>query len=243
MLDSNAARLRLVIVDDERPAREELRRMLLDWPDVDVVGEAATLEEAKEVIESTQPDVILLDIQLQHQSAFELIEQLEVSGSVIFVTAYAKYAVRAFEVSALDYLLKPVEPQRLREAIDRVQSESAASFDDASVSPDDVLIVKDSRRYHFIRVDQIRYIKADGEYSEVVAMGVSGLSGRSLAHWERALPPDRFIRIHRSTIANLHFVSMMTPTDGSSFILTLKDSHEALTVSRRYAAKIRLRLT
>ena len=242
MTMSSLQPLRVVVVDDERPAREELRRLMRGWSDLQIVGDAATLAEAKKVVAATRPDIVFLDIQLRKQSGFDLLEQLDVDVHVIFVTAYAHHAVRAFDVSAVDYLLKPVEPSRLRDAIDRVRHRTKYASAATLLRADDVLLVKNGRRYYVVRVDRVRYIEAQGEYSEVHACEASGLSNRPLAEWENVLPPDRFVRVHRSTIANLHFVSMMAPADGSSYELIMKDGGDRLVVSRRYAAKIRARL-
>lgn len=234
---------RVVVVDDERPARDELRYLMQGWDDVEVVGEAASVEDAKDVIAAAQPDLVLLDIQLRKRSGFELLSSGDVDYHVIFVTAYADYAVRAFEVSAVDYLLKPVEPERLREALNRVGELRPPLVSGGRLDPQQVVIVRTGRRYHFLPVSEIRYIEAHGEYCEVHGLGVSGYSNRPLADWGDALPPDRFVRIHRARIANLHFVSMMVPTEGTSFELVLRDSDERLPVSRRYAARLRALLS
>ena len=239
---SDRRSIRVVVVDDERPAREELRRMMQRWDDVEVVGDAATLDDAREAIEARRPQVVLLDIQLQKRSGFELLGSLDTDIAVVFVTAYAKHAVRAFEVSAVDYLLKPVEPDRLRSALDRVRSQRLPPLGNEPLRAEDVFLVKNARRYHFVRVDEVRYVESQGEYTEVHAVQATGLCNRSLADWEGVLPGDRFVRIHRSMIVNLHFVTTMAPSDGSGYELTLKDSGERLAVSRRYAAKIRSRL-
>ncbi len=234
---------RVVLVDDERPARDDLKHIMRPWPDVEVVGEAATIEAATEVIERERPDIVLLDIQLHKRSGFELLGALEAEVSVVFVTAFFEHAVRAFEVSAVDYLLKPVEPGRLRRALDRVgERRPRLSRPSPRLSRDEVLLLKSGRRYHFVPVHQIRYVQAQGEYTEVHAVSATGLTARSMNEWEAMLPEDRFVRIHRATIVNLHFVTTMAPADGASYRLTLRNSTQTLSVSRRYAAKLRDRL-
>ena len=217
--------------------------MMRSWPDVEVVAEAATVDEARDTVNTMQPDVLLLDIQLHKRTGFELLEALDVDPHVVFVTAYAHHAVRAFEVSAVDYLLKPVDTSRLREALDRARSRRARPGVTEVRSPDDVLLIKNGRRYHFVSVERVLYIEAHGEYSDVHAETASGLSNRRLSDWEAMLPRDRFMRIHRSTIANLHYIETMTPSEGTNYELRLRATDARLTVSRRYAAKIRAMLS
>lgn len=234
-------KLDVVIVDDERPARDELRYLMQGYRDVNVVGEAATVEQARDVLDRARPDVVLLDIQLQDRSGFEVTQTLEPGVQVIFVTAYGHHAVRAFEVRALDYLLKPVEPDRLRAALDRVKGRASGTRS-RHLKLEDVLLLKTARQYLFVRVEQIRYITAEGEYTEVDAEDGGGLSERTLSTWEAILPTDRFARVHRATIVNLHAVKTMTSGPGGSHELVLRNDGVTISVSRRYAARLRERL-
>lgn len=232
---------RVVVIDDERPARDDLKHIMMPWPDVEVVGEAATIEEAVKVVARARPDVLLLDIQLHKRTGFELLSALEADVKVVFVTAFSEYAVRAFEVSAIDYLLKPVDAERLRRALYRVDERRSLPAA-PRLHHDEVLLLKSGRRYHFVPVHEIRFVRAEGEYTEVHAVSATGLTTRSMADWEDMLPEDRFVRIHRATIVNLHFVATMAPADGASYQLTLRNAPQTLSVSRRYAAKLRDRL-
>ncbi len=273
--------LRAIIVDDERLALAEMRTLLAAHPEVDVMGEAANLAQAAVLLRDTCPDVVFLDINLGHRSGFELAcppASLPTSGTgegrhlteevhIIFVTGYAEYAIRAFEVNALDYLLKPVRPERLAAALRRVHGHGPrygadvvhSAGDGGQISPDqispgqigpkqmgpgvplglnDVVMLRTGRGFRFVPVADIRYIAAADDYTSVHATdGTSGLADISLSEWEKRLPSREFLRIHRATLVHLRYVSAMEPGPGSNYRLHLRGTDETLTISRRYAAK------
>ncbi|MEZ4416106.1 MAG: LytTR family DNA-binding domain-containing protein [Gemmatimonadota bacterium] len=230
-----------VVVEDERLPREELCAML-GAEGIEVVGQAATVDEAVRIIGAKRPDLVFLDIQLGRESAFDVLEHSDEPFDVIFVTAYDQHAVRAFEVNALDYLLKPVNPERLREALGRLESEEAITGPDAleSLAPDDRLFLKVGSKWRFLRIDTIRVIEASGDFTRVRLLdGADLLIGKSLREWEARLPDRLFVRIHRSTIVNLDQVRRIDEWFNRTFQVHMEGIPEPYAMSRRYAARLK----
>lgn len=230
-----------LIIDDERLARARLRAMLAEFPNIEIAGEADAVAGAVKLVEQLQPDVLFLDIQMPQASGFELLEQVETKAKIIFVTAFDEYAIRAFEVNALDYLLKPVRPERLKQAIERLSAPGEKAG--KTFEPDDFLFVSTGRRSKFIKVNSIKCIIAADVYSEVFTEDESKLLLlKSMGEWEQKLPPKNFIRIHRSTIINLEFIERVEKRFNYSHSVYLRGFREPFTISRRYAAKLKDRL-
>lgn len=236
-----------VIVDDERLARRELRTLLEEGHSaaVHIVGEAASVDEAARMVEATDADLVFLDITLGRESGFDLLPRLGEDVDVVFVTAHDHYAVRAFEVNALDYLLKPVVPGRLAIAIQRL-SGPAIGLPAASrlLGHDDRLFLRLDDRRRFIRVSEIMAIESDGDnsYLYMAPRPSRARAAKSLREWEERLPERHFVRIHRSTIVNLDFVDRVDEWSHGSFMVFLRGVQEPFTMSRRYAARVRSRL-
>jgi DNA-binding LytR/AlgR family response regulator len=239
--------LRVVIVDDEPPARRDLRRMLEGADDVAVVGEADTIDAARSVIASSQPDAVFLDLRLGGHTGFELMPAVPAGVAVVIVTAYDEYALRAFETNALDYLLKPVEAARLSLALARIRSrpraDAARPADGRIALPDrvaanDWLLLRDGGREEFVRTSSIACITAEGDYSRVATVdGRARLIHRSLRDWESRLPSDAFERLHRSALVNLrHIVAI--ERKGFGHTVTLR-GQPPIAISRRAATRIR----
>lgn len=238
-------RLTALIVDDERLARRELRALLAVHPEVQVVGEAASVDEAARHLAREQPDVVFLDIQMPGGSGFELFARVPVAARVVFVTAHDAHALRAFDLNALDYLLKPVSPARLAESIVRLQNRAVASpvaarrFDFG-----DFLFLPIDGRSRFIRVSQVVSVAAAGDATEVsTADGIAGRVPRSLKAWEERLPAKQFVRIHREAIVNLQFVERIEEWSHDAFQVYLKGRPSPLTLSRRYASRLKARFS
>ncbi len=229
-----------LIVDDERLARKELRSMLAEHPTIEISGEAENVEQAMAQIRAHKPDVVFLDIQMPGESGFHLLEKIAPTFKVIFVTAFDAYAIRAFEVNALDYLLKPINPLRLAQAIERLAVSDPAALPPRKLEYDDRLFVESGEQSRFLRIASIVYIHAADDYSEIhTADGQKALVLKSLREWEERLPEKRFTRIHRSIIVNLDYVEKVEGWFNHSYRIYLHNLTEPLPMSRRYAAKLK----
>jgi two-component system LytT family response regulator len=235
--------LRVLIVDDTRLARQELRTLLADLVDVECVGEADDVPAAQAAIAKLRPDLVLLDIQMPSGTGFDLLEALDAAPMVVFSTAYDHYAVRAFEANALDYLVKPVVPERLAAAIARARSRQAA-MDAAGPAPrgmlglDDQVFLRDGERCWFVALGDIHRIVVDGNYARVWFRDQCALLARSLSALESRLDPSVFFRANRNTLVNLRAVRGVELSVGDGYVLKLKDGSE-VEVSRRQARELR----
>ena len=243
--------LRVVLADDEPLVRERLRTLLAGREDCTLVAECADGAEAVAVIEAQRPDVILLDVQMPELDGFEVLEALppDARPATIFVTAYDEYAVRAFEVNAVDYLLKPVEPGRFTAAIDRVarpHGTGARAADlDALLAElrarrrwAERLLIRTGSEISFVRVADIDWIDAADNYVRLHAGARTCLMRETMKALESRLDPERFVRVHRSAIVQLDRVVRMEPYFHGEYVLTLRDGTK-LTSSRSYSARLR----
>ncbi|MET0752947.1 MAG: LytTR family DNA-binding domain-containing protein [Pyrinomonadaceae bacterium] len=229
-----------IIVDDERLARKEMRRLLAEFDDIDIVGEAENLSEAIDLIEREKPNIVFLDIQLSNENGFDLLEKTGQNFKVIFVTAFDAYAIRAFEVNALDYLLKPVNPERLAKAIERLNEENDSKIELRQLAFDDRIFLELGERSIFLKVCDISHINAAGDYSEIFTIDKRKfLIEKSLREWEQRLPEKNFLRIHRRTIVNLEEIEQIDAWFNRTFQVQLKNYQKPLAVSRRYAVKLK----
>ncbi|MCP3136288.1 LytR/AlgR family response regulator transcription factor [Pyxidicoccus xibeiensis] len=242
-------KLGVLLVDDERLARGELRTLLKPHPELEVVGEAADVEEAVQRIAELDPDVLFLDVQMPGASGFELLSRVEVRAQVVFVTAYDAHALRAFEVNALDYLLKPVHPQRLRATVERLLQHVGPELPGAGtgaarpLAVDDHLFLSGERRARFVQVGELACVCSAGDYSELVTRdGQRYLLPRPLAEWEARLPERQFVRIHRGTIVNLACVDRVETEPDEGLRVHVRGIATPFPMSRRYAAQLKLRL-
>jgi two-component system LytT family response regulator len=234
---------RALVVDDERLARKDLTALLADIDDVRVVGEAEDVPSAIEAIERLNPDVVFLDIQMPGDTGFDLLDKCAFKGRIVFVTAYDEYAIRAFEVNALDYLLKPVNPDRLQRVVERLDMEAASDTPPAhALNLEDRLFLSLTDHLRFLKVADILCIHSAGDYSEIITLeGQKGLTPKPLREWEKRLPANVFCRIHRSTIVNMDRVDRIEEWFNHSFRVHLKGLEQPLVISRRYAALIKHR--
>lgn len=233
-----------LIVDDEPLLREYLRDLLKRFPSIEVVAEADSVRTAIAAIQQHHPDLIFLDIKFPGENGFDLFDHVEVNAKVVFVTAFDEYAIRAFEINALDYLLKPINPDRLALTIGRMTSaEEKAASKPNRLPHDGVLFLQLNNRFHFIKVASIMKINAAGFYTEVLTtMGKKGLVRRNMKDWEEILPENNFIRVHRSTIVNAEFVDRMERGFNNSYQVYLKGCDKPERMSRRYVSRIKHRL-
>jgi two-component system LytT family response regulator len=231
--------LRALIVDDERLARQAMRRLLSARPEVEIVGEAESLAQAVEAIRSTGPEVVFLDIALGDGDGFELIAALERPPIVVFVTAYAEYAVEAFGVDAVDYLLKPVEPERLAEALVRVERKLARPAEPRATRPS-VIALKTPKRTVMAEPHEIAALRADGDFTRVLlADRPEVMIWRTLAHFEAVLPSPPFFRLGRSLIVNRDRLRKVEAPTRETATITLQGIAEALVLGRTAAQRLR----
>jgi two-component system LytT family response regulator len=243
-----AACLRAIIVDDERLARNELKRLLENFPSIEVVGEAANTEEASQLIEELQPDVAFLDIQMPGKTGFEWLEEWDgFLPEIIFTTAFDEYALKAFEVNALDYVLKPIELTRLSESIQKLESRfkrtiSAEKTVSAShvLGGNDQIFVKDGEKCWFVRLDRVRLCESMGNYVRLFFDDQKPLVLKSLNSLEERLDPKLFFRCNRKHIVNLNFIDKIEPWFSGGLQVTLKgEKAEKIEISRRQSIRFK----
>lgn len=229
--------MKILIVDDEAPARIELRRLLSQCPEVSAVGEAASVGEALAVTEKLAPDVVLLDIRLGGQSGFDYIAAVgESPVRIIFVTAFDRYAVRAFECNALDYLLKPVAPERLRESLSRVPVAQPAAV---ATCEDDVVFVKAGSAVRFVPWSEIDCIRSNGNYTHLHLVDKTRpIVLRTLKQWLALAPVGHFVQVHRSAVVRQKAITQLCASGGRNHTVQLADGME-IAVGREYLGDLR----
>jgi two-component system, LytTR family, response regulator len=233
--------MRAMIIDDEPPARREIRRLLNEFAWVEVVGEAGNVDQAEEMIGSLAPQLLFLDIQMPGGSGFDLLTRLEDVPQVIFTTAYDQHAVRAFEVDAVDYLLKPIDPARLAEALGRAKSAQAARTPQRG----DVLeqiFVRDGSRCWFVPLREVRLLTSEGNYVRLSWGNEKALLGRALTALELRLDPNRFFRANRQQIINLEFIENVELGVNGRLHAQLRDGPE-VEISRRQARMFKSKMS
>ena len=238
--------IRAIIIDDERLARNELRKLLIDFPEIEVVAEGANANEGLEKIETINPDLVFLDIQMPGKTGFDMLAELDKAPHVIFTTAYDEYALKAFEVNALDYLMKPVEPRRLADAIQKlhIQEEKDLSIaGDVSINremlhEDDQVFVKDGERCWFVKLSEIRLFESVGNYAKVFFGPNKPLILKSLNALEERLDEKTFFRANRKHIVNLRLIDKIEPYFNGGLLLEMKGG-EKIEVSRRQTVKFK----
>jgi len=233
-----------IIIDDERLARAELKKLLLDFGEIEVVGEAANAKEGIDKIEELQPDLIFLDIQMTGKTGFDMLAELDRAPHVIFTTAYDEFALKAFEVNALDYLMKPIEPRRLADAIHKLhQAEekemaTLAGFNRSMLTENDQVFVKDGERCWFVKLADIRLFESVGNYAKVYFSTNKPLILKSLNALEERLDDRVFFRANRKHIINLHWIEKIEPYFNGGLLVELKGG-EKIEISRRQTVKFK----
>ncbi len=232
--------MKAIIVDDERLARQELKTMLAEYKDIEVIAECANAAEAKEKINTLKPDVVFLDIQMPGKNGLELAQELHPLPELIFITAHDEYALRAFEVNALDYLLKPIQPQRLAETIQKLLSkeEEAPQEFRTVLNNDDQVFIKDGERCWFVKLAEVRMFESEGNYVRVLFDTNRPLILRSLNNLEHRLNPASFFRASRKHIINLKWVENIEPWFNGGLMVKLKGG-EQIELSRRQSVRLK----
>ena len=238
---------RTIIIDDERLAREELKSLLKDYHEIEIIDEAKNGEEGIQKIKEHKPDLLFLDINMPGLNGFEMIKHLEEIPRVIFVTAYDEYALKAFEVSALDYILKPVDPERLKEGIQKLTSNEddfvssqqvVITRKDRVLNTSDKVFIKDGEKCWFIELSKVRMLESDGNYVKVYFDNFRPLILRSLNSFEERLDPECFFRANRKYIINLKWVSSIENWFNGGLQVELREG-EKVEISRRQAIRFK----
>jgi two-component system, LytTR family, response regulator len=243
--------MKALLIDDERLARSELRRLLRAHLEIEIIGEAADAVEAEKAIHALHPDLIFLDVQMPGRTGFELLAELHEPPRVIFTTAYDQYALKAFDFGALDYLLKPIEPARLARALARLTENDDNEPDVAErttasqglLGENDQVFLKDRDRCWLVRVGEIRLLESEGNYARIYFAENRPLIPRSLQGLEMRLDPQHFLRVSRQHIINLRFVRKVEPWFDGGLLLRLAEHDPEIKVARRRARELRERLS
>ena len=234
--------MKALIIDDERLARKELTNLLQEYPEIDIVGEAVNAEDAIEKIEALKPDLLFLDIQMPGKTGFELLQMLDNVPEVIFTTAYDEYALKAFDFNALDYLLKPIEPDRLKEAINkllkRAQPEEGIALEEKKLGPSDRVFVKDGDKCWFVKLENIRLFESDGNYIKLYFDNFKPMIHKSLNALDERLDDRAFFRASRKHIINLTWVESIESWFNGGLMVVLRGG-DKVEVSRRQAARFK----
>ncbi|MFN5169309.1 MAG: LytR/AlgR family response regulator transcription factor [Cyclobacteriaceae bacterium] len=233
--------MKALIVDDERLARKELMKLLEEHPSIEIAGEAANADEAEQMITDLNPDLLFLDIQMPGRTGFQLLESLDSAPLVVFTTAYDEFALKAFEVNALDYLLKPITPERLGEAIHKVQEKErlrSGKPRDKKLGLEDQVFVKDGERCWFVSLAQVRMFESDGNYIKVYFDNNRPMIHKSLNALDEKLDERAFFRASRKHIVNLSWVEGIEPWFNGGLMVRLRGG-DKVEVSRRQAAKFK----
>jgi len=236
-----------LLIDDEPLARLELRRLLGAHQEVVIAGEAATMTDARARLSQPDYDLVFLDVQLRGGTGFDLLDSVAPNADVVFVSAYDRYAIRAFEVNALDYLLKPVAATRLATTLLRLQSiktetPAASAWEGPALNADDRVVVKSGNTTRFVNVASIGAVRSCENYTELLLLGGEKLLVlRSLKSWEDRLPRETFVRIHRQVLINLTHVKQIVRTGEDEVQFHLPAPLAALSASRRQLAELKQR--
>jgi len=232
--------MKVILVDDERLARKELAGLLASYPELEIVDECANVDEAHAAIKKHNPDLIFLDIQMPGKTGFDLFEELNELPEVIFVTAYDEYAIRAFEVNALDYLLKPVDPSRLDETIKKLLHSDTQKVSERNekLTEDDQIFLKDGEKCWFVTLKDVRMFESEGNYVRVYFHEHKPLILKSLNNLEKRLDSRLFFRANRKFIINLRLIKRIENWFNGGLMAELQDGTK-VEISRRQAARFK----
>ncbi len=234
-------KIKALLIDDEALARNELKFMLNDFPQIQVVGEAANADEALDMVDTLKPDLLFLDISMPEKNGFDFLEELTHSPEVIFVTAYDRYAIKAFETNALDYILKPVKQERLQQAIEKASKqieERIARAGNNNLTGNSQVFIKDGDKCYFVRIADIFLLESAGNYVKVYFENKKPLLHKSLNLLEEKLPQDMFFRVNRQQMINLNYIQNIESYFKGGLHVTLK-SGNSVEVSTRQAVRFK----
>ncbi len=239
--------MKALIIDDERLARKELTNLLQEYQEIEIAGEAVNAEDAEEKIKELKPDLLFLDIQMPGKTGFELLQTLESVPEVIFTTAYDEYALKAFDFNALDYLLKPIEPDRLKESIAKLlkraqKEEPEEEKEDKKLGPQDRVFVKDGDKCWFVKLENIRLFESDGNYIKIYFDNFKPMIHKSLNALDERLDDRSFFRASRKHIINLTWVESIESWFNGGLMVVLRGG-DKVEVSRRQAARFKEKMS
>ncbi len=231
--------MNIIIVEDSRLAREGLKSLLLNFPEINVVGEAEDADEGADLIASLSPDVVFLDIDMPGKNGFEMLSELESSPPVIFTTAFSEYAVRSFDFNTIDYLLKPIDPEKLSRAINKLKDCTDKTVNiEPSLNAGSRLFIRDKETNYFVELDSVRRFESCGNYTRLFFGEASPFVSKSLSKVEERLPAELFFRVSRQQIVNLKFIETLEEGVSGAYVITMK-SGEEVSVSRNRSSQLR----
>lgn len=244
-MTTNTSNLRAIIIDDEQLAREELIFMLKKHPEIEVIGEASNAKQALKLINELEPDLLFLDINMPEKSGFDLLDELVNAPKTVFVTAYDDYALKAFDKNAIDYIVKPVNPLRLKQTIDKVSEyikEQNINIVNTKKTTEPVsmknIFIKDGNNCYFIKLDDIHYIKSNGNYCEINFNNSKAVIHKSLNQMEERLPETQFFRANRQEIFNIDYIADVDMLLRNVIQVTLKTG-KLIELSNRQSIKFK----
>jgi two-component system LytT family response regulator len=233
--------IKTIIIDDEKLAREGLKNLLKEFNEIEIIAEASNADEGLDLIDKLKPQLIFLDIQMPEKTGFEMLEELIETPAIIFTTAYNEFAIKAFEVNALDYILKPIETSRLREAISKAKKQIAADEEQkgsGKLSEDSQVFIRDGDRCWYVKLTDIRLIESNGNYAKIFFDKYQPLIHRTLNSLDERLSQKMFFRANRQQIVNLNYIDKIEPFFNSGLLFYMKDGSK-VEVSRRQAVKFK----
>lgn len=229
-------KINAIIVEDSRLARNELKDLLNDIPEIEILAEAENADVAFELINSHKPDLIFLDIQLPGKDGFQLLEMLENVPMVIFTTAFDEFAIKSFEYNTLDYLLKPINPKRLSQAVEKVKQKLAETVEkqDKKLDIDDQIFIKDGEKCWMVKISEIYLFEVEGNYTKVFFRNEKAVLTRSLNLIEKKLPQEKYFRANRNTIFNINYIQNIENWFSGNLMIKLPNDNQ-VEISRRQA--------
>ncbi|MBL7909424.1 MAG: LytTR family transcriptional regulator DNA-binding domain-containing protein [Bacteroidia bacterium] len=232
--------MKAIIIDDERLARQELKNLLLAHKEIEIIAECSDAIQAKEKINELKPDVIFCDIQMPGKTGLELVEEISGAVDVVFITAHDEHAIKAFELNAFDYLLKPIQPLRLAETIKKlsIKDTSTKADNNSPLTKNDMVFIKDGEKCWFVKLSEIRLFESEGNYVRVYFETFRPLILRSLNSLESRLNEKEFFRASRKHIINLNYIASVESWFNGGLNVKLKDGKE-VEISRRQAVKLK----
>ena len=232
-----------LVIDDERLARITLIRELNRFNEIDVIGEASSIQTGIKAINTLNPDILFLDIQLSDGDGFDLLEKVEYNGKIVFVTAFNEYATRAFEINAIDYLTKPVSKDKIEHVLKKLSDTNQNNIIDDCIKfrYDDRIMIEQKKSIHFLKLDTLVCIRAERDYSSLIdCNGKEYLVLENIGKWQKKLPDEHFARIHRNAIVNFNYIERAEKTDNAAKIF-LRNIPSPILVSRGYYKLIKSR--